>query len=279
MKCARPFRSGVQEYGCGQCAACRIRKRREWTGRLLLESTQHDVSSFVTLTYEEATRPVEGVNREDYQGFLKRLRYHYGGPIRYYICGEYGGRTARPHYHAALFGVGPEHEDLIRDCWKLGHTHVGDVTRQSMSYNCSHLTKRKPRVGEVRDDGQNREFARMSLRPGIGATAIRAIGDWCHTRAGVDFMARSGDVPSTFRFDGRIWPLGRYLTGVLREYVGHGKGAPVDKERLRALERIEELVAKGSLYFSIDNELEVERAQDQHKARFVFSRGKVSESL
>ena len=43
----------------------------------------------------------------DVQKFLKRLRKAYRGKLRYFVAGEYGEQTARPHYHMILYGWQP----------------------------------------------------------------------------------------------------------------------------------------------------------------------------
>ena len=106
MVCKKPFRQGLMEFGCGQCIPCRIGKRRLWTHRILLESFTHDYNSFVTLTYDESHLPEDGgLNHGHVQKFLKLLRKKVApAKVRYFVVGEYGEKSGRPHYHLALFG-------------------------------------------------------------------------------------------------------------------------------------------------------------------------------
>ena len=109
------------DYPCGQCLACRITRRQEWTFRLMLEMRQHTYCYFVTLTYANEYLPnryIFGYKRdgtpkwtgslckEDLTNYLKRLRYKVGGSknLRFYAVGEYGKEKAsRPHYHLLIF--------------------------------------------------------------------------------------------------------------------------------------------------------------------------------
>lgn len=79
----------------------------------------------------------------------------------------------------------------------------------------------------ARDDerlkGRHPEFARMSLRPGIGANAVH---DVASTLLEYDLHEKCADVPSTLLHGGKARPLGRYLTRKLREAVGHAPSAP-----------------------------------------------------
>lgn len=113
---------------CGKCSACLHNRRNRWINRLTLEQFISDKATFVTLTYNDAWRP-EQLSKYDIQCFLKRLRqasrdFHIPPfKLRYFVCGEYGSKTFRPHYHALLFGV-----DMMDDCWRpraLGFTLNG----------------------------------------------------------------------------------------------------------------------------------------------------------
>lgn len=127
---------------CGRCMACRIAKSREWTARLLHEMESHNVSSFVTLTYAEDYLPVSGdLVKAHLQGYFKRLRsaLSKGRKIKYYACGEYGTKRGRPHYHAIIFGLGPDDKMLIEEAWPNGLVHIGTVTRYSAQYVAGYI--------------------------------------------------------------------------------------------------------------------------------------------
>lgn len=99
---------------CGKCLECLADKRNEWTFRLQFESYLYTTPPiFITLTYDNNhLHTKKGVNGKDYpvldkrdvQLFLKRLRERLGYKLRYFLCGEYGETTHRPHYHLILFG-------------------------------------------------------------------------------------------------------------------------------------------------------------------------------
>lgn len=219
MSCATPLRAwrtrdgGVQVIGkgssgpvdgisqfllpCGKCIMCRLRYSHEWAVRCMHENQMHEVSSFVTLTYRDEDLPLQGqlVHRH-FQLFMKRLRFLHGSPIRYYMCGEYGDASWRPHYHAVLFGVFFNDREYwkmgdggfpvyaskyLSEVWSHGDCYVGDVTYESAAYVARYVTKKV--TGDLADSHYERvdpwtgeifklepEYCRMSLKPGIGAT-------------------------------------------------------------------------------------------------------------
>lgn len=71
--------------------------------------------------------------------------------------------------------------------------------------------------------GRHPEFARMSLKPGIGADMMH---DVASTLMDFNLENSQGDVPSTLRHGTREMPLGRYLRGKLRTYTGKDAKAP-----------------------------------------------------
>lgn len=255
MLCRKPFVQVGVAYGCGQCLPCRVKRRRIWVHRLLLESLLHAESSFVTVTYGEDQLPlIEGkptLRREDYRLWLKRLRKRMVSivpewKLRFFLVGEYGEESGRPHYHAALFGYrGCDYGDsrlhpggerkpcrcasctIISDTWGKGRTHQGVVERKSAQYLAGYTVKGMNGVEDDRLLGREPEFARMSLRPGIGAEAMhnvaRAID--CYK------LAADGDVTSALRIGSKILPLGRYLRERLRFIVG-----TTDEQKAASLE-------------------------------------------
>lgn len=180
---------------CGQCVGCRLERSRQWALRCLHEAQMHECNSFITLTYSEESLPPSGsLVYRDFQLFMKRLRKVFPG-ARFYMCGEYGERTKRPHYHACLFGVDfPDKREFMRTSsgsiiytsatlvrlWPHGHSSIGDVNFESAAYVARYVMKKAtgslakqsysrvdPDTGEMFE--VEPEFNRMSLKPGIGA--------------------------------------------------------------------------------------------------------------
>lgn len=243
MKCAKPYLQGVMAFGCGQCMPCRINRRRLWTIRLMLEGAKHRHAWFVTLTYEDKHLPAGGtLVPRDVQLYLKRLRKAMGARrLRFYAVGEYGEKKGRPHYHLALFGDLVEKE--VVEAWGLGLVDVREIGRESAAYICGYITK----AMGVPEDGRYPEFARMSLRPGIGAAAMEEV--WRSFYGGLTdgdgVVQEWTDVPAVVRTEARLWPLGRYLRSKLREKAGMAPGVPADVLAGVATEKKLEILARG----------------------------------
>lgn len=253
-------------FGCGQCMPCRVSKRRVWTHRLMLEAKLHADNAFVTLTYNDDTMPRNDEFRgilvpKHMQDFLKRLRKAYSGAtdgrkLRFYGVGEYGDNSWRPHFHLALFNF-PNcrygHSryssvvsnccfvcDMVRDSWGYGNILVAELNVNSSQYVCGYVTKKMTDKEDPRLKGLPPEFARMSLRPGIGGDAMY---DVASTLLEFDLVDEQSDVPSTLRHGRRVMPLGNYLTKRLRKFVGHDEKAPQStldkiKEELQPLREV-----------------------------------------
>lgn len=191
----------------------------------MLEALDHGDNSFVTLTYSDEYLPKDGsLNPRDTQLWLKRFRKEIAPQkVRYYLVGEYGDQTWRPHYHLALFGFPFQAEKIIRETWNMGHVLAGPLTTESAQYVCGYVTKKMVRFDDARLEGRHPEFCRMSLRPGIGAGAVHEIASELLKFGLEDTQA---DVPSALRHGRRLLPLGRYLRRRLREAVGKPPEAP-----------------------------------------------------
>lgn len=204
---------------------CRIRKRDEWTLRILLEAKLHVWSSFFTLTYDENSLPEDGsLKVSDLQLFLKRLRKHFRtGAIRYFISGEYGPRTDRPHYHGVLFGVHPlVLEDSLDKAWKNGFTTVSSLTPQRARYVAKYTTKQaltSPLSGTTR----KREFSIQSRNPALGVTYLPHVAAVLRHQinSGIIRVSRGGELrlPAILRVAGRCYPLSRELRQHLRQLL------------------------------------------------------------
>lgn len=152
----------------------------------------YPASSFVTLTYSDECLQSPSLNYRDYQLFMKRLRKRFG-PVRFFMCGEYGETTWRPHFHACLFGVFFEDREVfstrqgvtlwtsrtLSALWPHGHSTFGAVTYESAAYVARYVVKKitgdaadahyqvcHPDTGELVPVVP--EFAQMSRRPGVG---------------------------------------------------------------------------------------------------------------
>lgn len=172
------------EVPCGQCMACRIERSRQWSMRIMHETQEHEISSFVTLTYDDDhLPPLLSLDKREAQLFIKRLRKSLGYKIRYYLCGEYGDKFKRPHFHAILFGYWPDDAQVVKDTpsgplfssaslsslWGKGLCVLGSVTFESASYVAAYCTKKiTGPLADVHYSGRAPEFALMSRRPGIG---------------------------------------------------------------------------------------------------------------
>lgn len=235
MMCKKPYMKGVRPFGCGQCLPCRVNRNRIWSSRILLESMLHHSSVFVTLTYNDENLPPNGsVLPEHLKNFWKRLRRAiYPLTIRYFACGEYGEETKRPHYHAAIFGLSPLDEKIIGKCWPFGFIHVGDITIQSAQYISKYIQKGMTNGNSTyvteKLCGRHPEFARMSLKPGIGADAVDKLGDFLETDIGCREISINNDVISSLKLGKRTIPLGKYIKEKLRNRYGF-KGSPIENQ-------------------------------------------------
>jgi hypothetical protein len=199
---------------CRLCAACRYTHATMWAVRLEHELQAHDRSSFITLTYSDEHIPPGGtLDHRHVQLFLKRLRKSIAPTkIRYFVAGEYGTETHRPHYHLIIYGYDfPDKKawstgkkgnlnyisDQLEKCWGLGYCTVGTVSAASIAYvaryNLKKLTDDKamnknPALREMIDlqTGQihmrRPEYVRMSLKPGLGYNWFES--NWDELRKG-----------------------------------------------------------------------------------------------
>ena len=152
MRCLYPWWSEKEKafFPCGHCFACRRAKASEWATRLIVELPYWSKYSFITLTYDDEHLPISDTSiyptlkPKDLQDFWKRLRKCCDSKIKYFACGEYGGRFARPHYHAIVFGVGTSKEDMdtVTDCWSKGRTSNDYVNPASINYVVGYVMKK-----------------------------------------------------------------------------------------------------------------------------------------
>lgn len=184
---------------CGQCIGCRIKRSRDWAIRCTHEAQYQaekgKPSCFITLTYNPDNLPAYGsLVKPDYQKFMKRLRKKFPDEkISYYMCGEYGHKLGRPHYHACLFGFcftdlqlwklsGKEklyRSPTLEKLWTKGYSSVGAFTWNTAAYVARYVLKKRwgesahqhymtcdEYTGEL--NSIEPEYTAMSTKPAIG---------------------------------------------------------------------------------------------------------------
>lgn len=209
---------------------------------------------FVTLTYSDSELPwtssdgmgVPTLNPEHAslanKRLLKAAKSSFGWKQRFFLVGEYGDRTWRPHYHAALFGFpgcrrGSTARSLTgrylwQDCcdvcrlvgtsWKHGDVGVGALDTARAKYLGGYVTKKMSSKEDPRLDGRFPEFSRQSRggrqkgSVGIGAPVVAELAasfEKYHDASTTDvcgYLTAAG---------GKKRPLGRYLRNKFREAV------------------------------------------------------------
>lgn len=195
---------------CGKCSGCRADQSLMWSIRAYHESTLHDRNCFVTLTYDDAHLPADGlIIKKHLQDFFKRLRRSLApDKVRYIACGEYGDKTHRPHYHAILFGQDFRFDKVsinsdlytspyLVERWGMGNVVIAPVTMSSICYVCGYVFKKI---------GDPDTFSLASRRPPIGHNWLAKFHD---------DISRTG----TVSIDGKEYPVPkRYLEWGMDEF-------------------------------------------------------------
>lgn len=235
----------------------------------MLEASLYKDNAFVTLTYRDESLPTVRASSslsgpgpfpatlvpKHTQDWLKRFRKAIDPlRVRFFLVGEYGETTQRPHYHAALFGfptcswggTRPNRGGGLTCCascaviaqsWGLGAIMAGTLETNSAQYIAGYVTKKMTSADDFRLLGRHPEFSRQSNRPGIGADFMDEVAS---TLMQFDLDTSQPDVPSALRHGSRVLPLGRYLRRRLRTRIGKEANAP-ETTLLEADEKVREL--------------------------------------
>lgn len=136
---------------CGRCSHCLKTRIQDWVFRLKQEKKVSKNAYFVTLTYDDQHIPQNNgyytLNKRHTQLFMKKLRYNQAkltdDKIRYYLVGEYGSKTQRPHYHAIMFNL--HDPQLVHDTWQYGQITQADQLKHDggLIYCTSYILGRK----------------------------------------------------------------------------------------------------------------------------------------
>lgn len=184
---------------CGKCEGCIARARTDWATRIYHESQCWDRNCFLTLTYDNEHLP-ETIQKRDIQLFIARLRKEQEKvkrPIRYYVCGEYGEKTRRPHYHAIIFNedfLSSRYQYSVTDSmygnsdlqstWGKGTVTISEFNYARANYTAGYVTKK------IADQDT---FALMSRRPPLGKVWVRKHHD--NIRRNETIVINGNEVP------------------------------------------------------------------------------------
>lgn len=180
---------------CGKCIKCLKRRSNGWAFRLEQEQKRSTSSAFLTLTYERCPISSNGFQtlvKKDFQDFMKRLRKFISDKyielgykskdeipsLKYYACGEYGGKTQRPHYHAIMYNLPYQAVNdlqIITSKWQHGYCYIAKSEPASIMYVAKYIQKISNRdisvvdreTGEIiAEDDRVKEFSLMSKHLG-----------------------------------------------------------------------------------------------------------------
>lgn len=287
---------------CGRCSHCRLKRSREWAIRCVHEAKLYEPtfdnphargSCFITLTYNNDHLPEHGtLVKKHFQDFLKRLRKRYVpvcpfkkklSPdehaawmqqfgIRYYMCGEYGGKYGRPHFHAILFNWNFDFDkyfweksetgfDLYRspsleslwtdDKGSIGYSSVAEFSFDTAAYVARYVMKKvtgdhallayaviDDDTGELLAD-KLPEYNDMSRRPGIASHWFDEYGSDVYPRDSVVIKGR--EMPPPKFYDRRyelVYP--EDMARIKEERSIAALANKVSEERLTAMRKCKE---------------------------------------
>lgn len=176
---------------CGCCVGCRMDQAKQWKIRLCLEALDFkDKVFFLTLTYRDKDLPINRdgepyLKKSDVQDFLNRLRNPTKGVhrfYRYFLCGEYGDVTHRPHFHVILFGdlddlvpfdFGRYRSATIEKAWKHGICEVSPAHPNMMAYVAGYVEKKQ--CDPLWNDYPVKPFTLKSTKPILGHSYISKV--------------------------------------------------------------------------------------------------------
>lgn len=194
---------------------CRINKGRKWSSRILMEWMGNGFSGyFVTLTYAPEHLPEGGNLDKPYiLQWVKNVQKRKTGTFRYYLVGEYGDDSGRPHYHMAIFPEHPAQVRYLTTCWEKGFIQVAEINHARARYLANYTGKKLTKTGP---QGRVPEFRTSSRNPPLGADFVKRYVRHYRQPKFAKLLAERGDVERSFRIDGRIYPIGDWCLKKIR---------------------------------------------------------------
>lgn len=175
---------------CGKCFNCLLNKRSQWAFRLSNEVENSSSNHFITLTYDDSYLPYKFkddciyyvLDKKFIQRWLKNLvqycRKYFGVVLKYYLCGEYGWKHGRPHYHMHLFNFPNDIDiyDFFQTRWPYGLVYFGSSTFGSSMYTTKHnIVKRLAVEFNPNYDVEQISKPFMLCSKGIGKSFLKSV--------------------------------------------------------------------------------------------------------
>jgi hypothetical protein len=274
---------------CRHCENCIVLKRETKQTRLLMEAQSHAEACFITATLRpDPNIPdhLRSLDKRECQHWLKRLRWHAderqpGTRLRIFYIGEYGpNNTQRPHYHAAIYGIGcrPGFSQMkpgggfdcicstcqmVRKSWPLGIIQIKQFGPAAAQYMTKYMSQKAERNKDEFLKGRAPEFAHGSNRPGLGALYVDELAktflemERLQATRPPRWQRDYPDVPAAIPISGgrNLKRIGTYLQRKFRVAVGRPQNAPqstldIVKRKTRALQTIARHKTGGKPYIS-----------------------------
>lgn len=260
------------DYLCSHCVVKQGEKKE------LVYSESGFLSDLHFLQNDKHALRIGHLSKYDVQCFLKRLRIkinRYYEPenenentkIRYFICGEYGSNTFRPHYHGIIWtdskGLAERMSDYITDSWPYADPYQ---TRKEVSFVQSNASQYVaaycnglhclPRYLQL---SETKPFHICSKNPAIGfseaqaSEVIDSFDSGCYTLSRFDEQKQEVfDVPVSPYLSYKYFPKCRgfnKLDTIQRVQI---YSSAAERARLSALERSVFKTCEGYSYISLD---------------------------
>lgn len=170
------------EIPCRKCYECKRSTSYKWSFRVQCEAQDWhpDLVWFFTLTYDQEHLPADNVPlKSDLSDFMRSLRDWLGHDvrIRFFGCGEKGGKKGRAHIHVVLFGFPGKRLSKYRwsdklwifpkieEIWRKGFC-PGEAVIDAAGVG-AYVAKY-----QLKDFGRDGCWISTSLKPGIGVRYI-----------------------------------------------------------------------------------------------------------
>jgi len=147
----------------------KIKEPKEIIGRYTNGKPKYKKEQYFKTIYTQRNT----LNKKDIQDYIKRLRNNHvkyvteqkgketlnnSRPIRYYLCGEYGEKTKRAHYHLILFNIELGNIQSITKSWQKGFTTISEIKHERIRY----VTKYMHKDFNRKTDNRQPPFSQMS---------------------------------------------------------------------------------------------------------------------